>query len=154
MSKKNEPTAPETTGIPGETGREADVPPQTEENAVARTDDAKPGESEIIPTEPEAGPPVSELPQSGNAGNENGPKGGTEKPVERKTGTAPPRAQVRGHRVRIQRADGSRIWHFEGTTDAETAMALARSRGLGIIVSDEAEPTDKDGLPIKRDSKS
>lgn len=141
----NEGEPPKTSGVPGETGREADVPPQTDENAVARTDDAEPGESEIIEaTEPKPGPPVSELPDAGNA--QPSQDGSEPKKADRPTGKAPERSHVRGHRFRIERADGSRFWHIEDSDDEATARRLASERGLGTIVAIEA--TNKDGLPI------
>ena len=41
-------------------------------------------------------------------------------------------------RVRIERADGSRIWHVEEATDAEAAASLAGGRGMGRVVSVQA----------------
>ena len=44
------------------------------------------------------------------------------------------------HRVRIERSDGSRFWHVEETGDADTAIALARGRGMGTVI--RAEPLE------------
>lgn len=84
---------------------------------------------DINPTDIQPGPSTDELEQGAQGDGTGAASAGD--------GAGDNEPKVTHTRVRIERSDGSRIWHVEATDDPETAERLAAGRGLGTIIRSE-----------------